>query len=100
MKRPFMMCFRKSSVNTPKNVILTCHSISTGSNHLYNDGSLASVNIPSSAGEERLDHVPISRRADPGEFDPNRAVIPQCGQLSVCSAHFKPAESLPPPPSP
>lgn len=70
----------------------------TGSNDCYNDGSLASFNVPSSTGEERLDRVCISRRADPGVFVANRAVIPQRGQLSVRSAHFKPAESLPPPP--
>ena len=55
--------------------------------------------MPSSTGEDHLDRVPTSRRADPGVFVANRAVIPQCGQLSVRSAHFKPAESLPPPPS-
>ena len=70
----------------------------TGLNDRYNDGLLASFNVPSSTGEERLDHVRISRRADPGVFVANCAVIPQRGQLSVRSAHFKPAESLPPPP--
>ena len=61
----------------------------TGPNDPYNDRLIAS-------GEERLDRVRISRRADPAVFVANRAVIPQCGQLSVRSAHFKPAESLPP----
>ena len=84
MKRPFMMCFEKSSANIPRNVILT------GPN---DDGSLASFNIPSSTGEERLDRVRISRRADPGVFVASRAVIPNVVNKCV----FKPAESLPPP---
>ena len=63
----------------------------TGSNDRYNDGVIASFNIPSSAGEERLDRVRISRRADPGVFVANHATIPQRGQLGVRSAHFKPA---------
>ena len=72
----------------------------TGSNDRYNDGLFQSFNVSSSSGEERLDRVCISRRADPGVFVANRAVIPQRGQLSVRTAHFKPAESLPPPPAP
>jgi hypothetical protein len=68
--------------------------------YYYNDGLIQSFNVPSSSGEERLDHVCISRRADPGSVVSNRATIPQRGQLSVRTAYFKPAESLPPPPAP
>ena len=67
-----------------------------GANYRYQDGSLQSFNVPSSSGVERLDRVCISRRADPGGFVANRAVIPQLGQLSVTTTHFKPTESLPP----
>jgi hypothetical protein len=59
---------------------------------------IASFNVPLNTGEECLDRVRICWRADPGVFVDNRAVIPQHGQLSVRTAHFKPAESLPPPP--
>ena len=52
------------------------------------------IHVPSSTGEERLDCVRISRRSDPGVFVANFPVIPQLGQLSVCSAHFKPGRSL------
>ena len=72
----------------------------TGSNDRYNDGSIVSFNMPSQSGEERLDRVKVSRRADPGVFVANQAAIPQCGQLSVRSARFKSAEGLPPPPPP
>lgn len=70
----------------------------TGGNERYSDRVLPSFNIPSVSGTERLDRVIISRRADPGVFVANRAVMPQRGKLTVRSAHFKPAESLPPPP--
>lgn len=69
----------------------------TGVNGRFNDGVLPSFNVPS-GGIERLDRVVISRRADPGVFVANRAAIPQRGQLTVRSAHFRPAENLPPPP--
>ena len=72
----------------------------TGSNDRYNDGSILSFNMPSQSGEERLDRVKVSRRADPGVFVANRAAIQQRGQLSVCSARFKFAEGLPPLPPP
>ena len=51
---------------------------------------------PEHPREERLDRVTISRRADPGVFVANRAVIPQRGQLTVCAAHLRSAENLPP----
>jgi hypothetical protein len=70
----------------------------TGSNDRFNDGRMASFNVPSVSGVERLDEVRISRRADPGFFVTNKAVIPQRGKLTVRAAQFKPAESLPPPP--
>jgi hypothetical protein len=56
-------------------------------------------NVPSVSGVERLDQVCISRRADPGFFVANRAVILQRGKLTIRAAQFKPAESLPPPPT-
>lgn len=71
-----------------------------GINEHFNAGNLPSFNMPSGRREEHLDHVTISRRADPGVFVANRAVIPQWGQLSVHSAHFRPAECLPPAPCP
>ena len=71
----------------------------TGVNERYNPGFQPSFNRPS-AGGERLDRVLISRRADPGVFVANRAIIPQRGQLTVRSAYFKAAEDLPPPPEP
>lgn len=71
----------------------------TGVNERFNSGLLPSFNQPSEHGHgERLDQVQISRRADPGVFVANRAVIPQRGQLTVRAAHFRPAEDLPPPP--
>ena len=70
----------------------------TGGNERYKDGLLQSFNVPS-GGVERLDRVQISRRADPGVFVANRAVMPQRGQLTaVRAAHFRPPEALPPPP--
>jgi hypothetical protein len=72
----------------------------TGSNDRINDGKMASFNVPSASGVEWLDRVRISRRADPGVFVANRAVIPQHGKLTIRAAQFKPAESLPPPPTP
>jgi len=50
------------------------------------------------ADDECLYWVFISRKADPGVSVANRAVIPQRGQLTVCAAHFRPAEDFPPPP--
>ena len=71
----------------------------TGANDRYKDDSLQSFNVPSSSGVEQLDRVRISRRANPGVFEANRAVILQRGQPSVRThSNFKPAESLPPPP--
>ena len=67
----------------------------TGANDRYKDDSLQSFNVPTSSGVERLDRVCISRIR---VFVANRAVIPQRGQLSVRTAYFNPAESLPPPP--
>ena len=69
----------------------------TGVNERFNTGCLPSFNQPS-GDTERLDMVQISRRADPGVFVANRAIIPQRGQLTVRAAHFRPAEDLPPPP--
>ena len=71
----------------------------SGVNERFNAGCLPSFNQPS-GGTERLDRVQISRRADPGVFVANRAIIPQRGQLTVRAAHFRPAEDLPPPPPP
>ena len=70
----------------------------TGGNDRFHEGPLPSFNIPSDNGVERLDRVTISRRADPGVFVSNRAVIPQRGQITVRAARFRPAENLPPPP--
>jgi hypothetical protein len=70
----------------------------TGVNERYNAGLLPCFNVPSASGVERLDRVVISRRADPGVFVANRAVMPQRGKLTIRSAHFRPAEGLPPPP--
>ena len=72
----------------------------TGVNERFHSGCVPSFNQPSANREERLDRVTISRRADPGVFVANRAVIPQRGQLTVRAAHFRPAEDLPPAPSP
>jgi hypothetical protein len=72
----------------------------TGGNERYSTGPAKSFNEPSASGVERLDNVKISRRADPGVFASNRAAIPQRGQLTVRSAYFRPAEDLPPPPTP
>ena len=69
----------------------------TGSNERYREGPMPSFNAPSENDAEGLDRVRISRRADPGVFVSNRAVIPQRGQITVRSAHFRPAENLPPP---
>ena len=69
----------------------------TGVNERFKSGNLCSFNQPSEHAE-RLDVVKISRRADPGVFVVNRAIIPQRGQLTVRAAHFRPAEELPPPP--
>ena len=72
----------------------------TGGNERYSTGPAKSFNEPSTSGVERLDKVKISRRADPGVFVANCAVIPQPGQLTVRSAYFRPAEDLPPQPTP
>ena len=64
----------------------------TGVNERFHSGCLPSFNQPTGNREERLDRVTICRRADPGVFVANRAVIPQQGQLTVCAAHFRPAE--------
>ena len=91
MKRPFRMCFQKSSVNTLKNAIRTCHSIITLSQTTAT--TMASFNIPSSTEEERPDRLCISRRADPGVFVANRAdVIPQRGQL-IKSTYVQPFQT-------
>ena len=72
----------------------------TGVNERFQSGCLPSFNQPSVNRAEHLDRVTLSRRADPGVFVANRAVIPQRGQLTVCTAHFRPAENLPPAPPP
>ena len=45
----------------------------------HQDFALPSFNAPSRGGTERLDHIRISRRSDPGVFVARTATIPQPG---------------------
>ena len=94
MKRPFMMPCQRSCWRTPRRATQSCLFFHyTGVNERFNTGCLPSFNQPLGV-TERLDMVQISRRADPGVFVANRAIIPQRGQLTVRAAHFGPAEDL------
>ena len=94
MKRPFMMPCQRSCWRTPRRATQSCLFFHyTGVNERFNTGCLSSFNQPLGV-TEHLDMVQISRRADPGVFVANRAIIPQRGQLTVRAAHFGPAEDL------
>ena len=67
----------------------------TGSNNRYNNGLLALFNVPSSTGEERLDHVRMSRKADPGIFVVNRAVVDNLHDRLTSNLGKKTGKKLP-----
>lgn len=67
----------------------------TSSTERYTLGPLSSFNKPSGQ-TERLDRVVLSRRADPGVFETNRASLPQHGRLTVRAQWHRVPECLPP----
>lgn len=69
----------------------------TGANERFSEFELPSFNQPSGQGiTERLDRIVISRRGDPGVFVPDRASMPQTGQLTARAKYHRAPEELPP----
>lgn len=63
------------------------------------DFALPSFNKPSGlCVAKRLDKANVSRRADPGVFVTNRALLPQKGQLTVRAQFHRTPVALPPSP--
>ena len=85
------------------------HIIPTQAQHVFisakaertktKDFALPSFNKPSGlCVAKRLDKANVSRRADPGVFVTNRALLPQKGQLTVRAQFHRTPVALPPSP--
>ena len=72
--------------------------IITGLEH-HQDFALPSFNAPSRGGTERLDHIRISRRSDPGVFIARAVTIPQPGAITARLQWHRAPQPLPPPPN-
>lgn len=72
----------------------------TGYHTHFQNFPLPSFNEPSKSGSERLDHVVVSSRGDPGIFVASRASLPQKGQLTVRANFHRAPVQLPPPGGP
>ena len=65
----------------------------------HQDFALPSINAPSRGETERLDHIRISRRSDPGVFVARTATIPQPGTITARVQWHGAPTPLPPPPN-
>ena len=69
----------------------------TGANDCFSEFERPSFNQPSGEGiTERLDRIVISHQGDPGVFVPDRASMPQTGQLTARAKYHRAPVELPP----